>query len=56
MKNTRLLSFEQIADLVDCNRERVENWLENKEEELVRQDNGRRGVDPVKLCEYLAKK
>ncbi|MGM0381388.1 MAG: hypothetical protein ACQEP7_05330 [bacterium] len=56
MKDTRLLSAEQIAALVDCSRERVENWLENNENELLQWEDGRRGVDPIRLCEYLAKK
>ncbi len=56
MGSTRLLSSEQIAALVDCSRERVENWLENEGNELIQWDDGRRGVDPVKLCEYLTKK
>ena len=54
MSKSRLLTTGELAALLNCNRERVENWLENKGSSLIRCQDGRRGVDPVQLCEFIS--
>jgi len=53
MNNLKLITLDEMAALLNCNRERVENWLESKGESLIRRQDGKCGVDPVQLCEFL---
>jgi hypothetical protein len=54
MNNLKLITLDEMAALLNCNRERVENWLETRGESLIRRQNGKCGVDPVQLCEFLS--